>query len=215
MRRLNRSFRFGFEILHSTAACMTRHNIPLLSLEAWLERLRAYQGVVCVAPAGNFYTRRPSWPGAFSDVLSVGALAADWRHRADFSDYGSWVDIYAPGENLINAFGSGRYTYQFAPDAPKVETFSGLAQWSGTSFSAPIVTGMIAARMVRCGESAREAADALLAEARAHSIPGVGPVPLPRCEGDDGCCGHYGGGCGSGDRCGCGGRCGRHGPTLR
>jgi hypothetical protein len=211
---------------------MTRHNIPLLSLEAWLERLRAYKGVVCVAPAGNFYTRRPSWPGAFPDVLSVGALAADRRHRADFSDYGSWVDVYAPGENLINAYGNGRYTYQFEPDAPNVTTFSGLAQWSGTSFSAPIVTGMIAARMVRCGESAREAADALLAEARAHTIPGVGPVLLPRCEGDDGCCGHGGGGCGcdrgcgcgcgdgcGSDRGGCGGGCGgghgRHGRTLR
>jgi hypothetical protein len=235
VRRLNRAFRFGFEILHLTAACMTRHNIPLLSLEAWLERLRAYQGVVCVAPAGNFYTRRPSWPGAFPDVLSVGALAADRRHRADFSDYGSWVDVYAPGENLINAYGSGRYTYQFEPDAPNVATFSGLAQWSGTSFSAPIVTGMIAARMVRCGESAREAADALLAEARAHTIPGVGPVLLPRCEGDDGCCGRCGGGCGCDRGCscgcgccdgcgsdrgcecggGCGGGRGRHGRTLR
>jgi subtilisin family serine protease len=208
VRRLKWAFRFGFEILHLTAACMTRHNIPLLSLEAWLERLRAYQGVVCVAPAGNFYTRRPSWPGAFPDVLSVGALAADRHHRADFSNYGSWVDVYAPGENLINAYGTGRYTYQFEPDAPNVATFSGLAQWSGTSFSAPIVTGMIAARMVRCGESAREAADALLAEARAHRIPGVGPVLLPRCEGDDGCCGH--GGCGCDRGCGCrgGGECG-------
>jgi len=182
---------------------------------------------VCVAPAGNFYSRRPSWPGAFPDVLSVGALAADRCHRADFSDYGSWVDVYAPGENLINAFGSGTYTYQFEPDAPNVATFSGLAQWSGTSFSAPIVTGMIAARMVRCGESAREAADALLAEARAHAIPGVGPVLLPRCEGDHGCCGHCGCGCerdcdrdrDRGCGCGCCGDCGcgcghgGHGPT--
>ena len=186
---------------------MTRKNIPLLALEAWLELLRPYKGVVCVAPAGNNYTRRPSWPGAFPDVLSVGALATDWRHRADFSNYGGWVDVYAPGENLINAY---RQRYVHLPDPAQCRagtTFSGLAQWSGTSFSAPIVTGMIAARMARCGESAREAAAALLAKARSQTIPGVGPVLFPECHGGDERCGCGGdGGCGCG--CGCG-RCGR------
>jgi subtilisin family serine protease len=190
-KRLHRAFRFGFEILHITASCHTRKNIPPQALEAFLELLRPYKGVVCIAEAGNNYSRRPAWPGAFSDVLSVGALATDWRIRADFSNYGSWVDVYSPGENLINAIGSGTYTYQILPNAGQV-TFSGLAQWSGTSFSAPIVTGLIAARMTRRGESAPEAAAALLARARAQAIPGVGPVLLPTC-GDDG----------DGDRGGC------------
>jgi len=205
-KRLHAAFGFGFEILHITASCHTRKNIPPLALETFLELLRPYKGVVCVAEAGNNCTQRPAWPGAFPDVLSVGALATDWRHRADFSNYGGWVDVYAPGENLINAFGSGTYAYQIPPNSGTA-TFSGLAQWSGTSFSAPIVTGMIAARMARCGQSARKAADALLAEARARTIPGVGPVLLPRCGDDDRRCG----GCGRcGDDCGCGhrGHCG-------
>jgi subtilase family protein len=209
VQRLNPAFGFGFEILHLTASCMTRKNIPPLALEAWLELLRAYKGVVCVAPAGNNHTRRPSWPGAFPDVISVGALAADWHHRADFSDHGGWVDVYAPGEKLINAFGSGEYTGQFGAGAGLPRTFTGLAQWSGTSFSAPIVTGLIAARMARCGESAREAADALLARARDQAIPGVGPVLLPSCGGEGDECR---GGCGRCGDCGCGhGGCGGHG----
>jgi subtilisin family serine protease len=156
-------------------------------------------------------------------VLSVGALATDWRHRADFSNYGGWVDVYAPGEKLINAIGTGTYTYQIPPIPPGSgqATFSGLAQWSGTSFSAPIVTGLIAARMARCGESAREAAAALLAKAR--TIPGVGPVLLPYCDDDDEHCGHFGdgarcgcaGGCACGDMCGCGGGHGKHGRMPR
>jgi hypothetical protein len=44
-----------------------------------------------------------------------------------------------------------------------------------------IVTGLIAARMASRGESGREAAVALLAEARTRTIPGVGPALLPRC----------------------------------
>jgi subtilisin family serine protease len=211
---LNAAFGFGFGIVHITASCHTRNNIPPLGLEAWLKLLRLYKGVVCVAEAGNNHTQRPAWPGAFPDVLSVGALATDWRHRADFSNYGGWVDVYAPGENLINAFGSGTYTCKIPPNQTQVRTFSGLAQWSGTSFSAPIVTGLIAARMVRCGESAREAAEALLAKARAQTIPGVGPVLFPccdgeercdRCGGDCRCGGRRGGGCGCGGGSGCGG----------
>ena len=212
---LNEAFGFGFEIIHITASCHTRKNIPPQALEAWLELLRPYKGVVCVAEAGNNHTQRPSWPGAFPDVLSVGALATDWRHLADFSNYGGWVDVYAPGEKLINAFGSGPYTCQIPPNVGQVRTFSGLAQWSGTSFSAPIVTGLIAARMARCGESARAAADALLAKARAQTIPGVGPVLFPGCDGEERCdrcggdgrCGGYGGRRGGGD-CRCGGGCG-------
>jgi Subtilase family len=180
--RLNASFGFGFEILHLTASCMTRKNIPPIALESWLEQLKAYQGVVCVAPAGNNYTRRPSWPGAFPDVISVGALRADRQRRADFSNHGGWVDVYAPGEDLVNAFGSGTYTYQLQTGTAN---FTGLANWSGTSFSAPIVTGLIAARMARLGESGRKAADALLEEARHNAIPCTGPVLLPSC--GDGC----------------------------
>jgi hypothetical protein len=218
-KRLHEAFGFGFEILHITASGHTRKNIPPLGLEALLERLRPYKGVLCVAEAGNNHTKRPAWPGAFTEVLSVGALATDWRHRADFSNYGGWVDVYAPGENLINAFGRGTYVCQVPPNVGQVRTFSGLAQWSGTSFSAPIVTGLIAARMARCGESARDAAAVLLAKARAQTIPGVGPVLFPGCEGDErrrdcGCgCGERGGcggcgcgGCGCGSDCACGGR---------
>jgi Subtilase family len=207
VRRLNEAFDFGFEILHLTASCMTRKNVQLIALETWLGLLESYKGVVCVAPAGNNDTRRPSWPGAFPGVISVGALATDWRSRAYFSDYGGWVDVYAPGEKIINAFGAGWYTCKIPPDAGEQRRFSGLAQWSGTSFSAPIVTGLIAARMARCGESAQEAAAALLAKARAQTIPGVGPVLFPGCGGEGERCGGDGGGCRCGDRCGCGDGC--------
>ena len=91
-------------------ASPSRNNVPMMAMEAWLEQLPAYKGVVCVAAAGNNGNRLPCWPAAFDQVLSVGALASDWRSRAYFSNFGGWVDVYAPGQNLVNAYATGTYT---------------------------------------------------------------------------------------------------------
>jgi Subtilase family len=199
--KLHEGFRYGAEIFHITVASQTRHNFPLIAFEAWMQDLFQHKGVVCIVAAGNNDSRKPCWPAAFPGLISVGALRADLCRRAYFSNFGSWVDVYAPGQDLVNAFAKGSYTCHVAPHDGEVREFSGMAQWSGTSFSTPIVTGLIAARMARCGESAREAAAALLARARAQAIPGVGPVLFPGCKDDDEHCGH----CGTGRRgCGCG-----------
>src|ERR1022692_983535 len=179
VERLVAALGLGVDIFHLTMAAPSRNDLPLITFEAWLKLLRQYKGVLCVVVAGNSGSRRPSWPAAFSEVLSVGALGGDWRGRATFSNYGGWVDVYAPGRSLVNAYATGGYTCYVGPYAGQTRTFYGMAKWSGTSFSTPIVTGLIAARMSRTGENGQEAAAALLAEARSHAIPGVGAILLP------------------------------------
>jgi subtilisin family serine protease len=204
VRQLRHALGRGVDIFHLSIAAPTRHGIPLIAFERWLKLLDQYKGVVCVVAAGNDGTQVPSWPAAFPQVVSVGALGADWHDRAGFSNYGGWVDVYAPGRDLINAYATGQYRCRDAPYTDERRNFYGMAKWSGTSFSTPIVTGLIAARMWRTGENGKEAAAALLREARAQAIPGVGPILLPCDQGPDRCgCDHRS------DRCGCDHRCNR------
>jgi Subtilase family len=182
---LESALSLGADIFHLTMACLSRNDHALIGFEAWLRHLRHQQGAICIAPAGNCGFDRPEWPAAFPGVIAVGALGGDWRGRATFSNFGPWVDVYAPGRDLVNAFATGTYTcyvYPYTGPPPQTRNFYGMAKWSGTSFSTPIVTGLIASRMSRTGENARQAAAAVLAEARSQAIPGVGPVLLPCCD---------------------------------
>jgi hypothetical protein len=181
--RLEEELRRGVDIFHLSIATPSRHDLPLLAFEQWLKRLHQTKGSVCIAPAGNDSDRRPNWPAAFPGVIAVGALGSDWRGRASFTNFGGWVDVYAPGRDIVNAYATGTYTCHVAPYTGQAREFYGMAKWSGTSFSTPIVTGLIAARMSRTGENAAQAAEALLAEARSQAIPGVGPVLLPHYPG--------------------------------
>lgn len=167
----------GYGLFNLTISSPTRKLLPLAAFNAWRRRLRESKGTACVVAAGNNGLEQPFWPAAFPGMIAVGALAADGRSRASFSNYGSWVDVYARGRGLVNAWGTGEYHCYVPPGAGPDRHFYGMARCSGTSFSTPIVTGRIADRMSRTGENAEQAATALLA--RARFIPGVGRVVQP------------------------------------
>lgn len=138
-----------------------------------------HPNITLVASAGNDSKSDPFYPAAYPWAIGVGALGTDQQHRAWFSNYGSWVNVYALGEGMVNAYAYGEYTYHESPKAPAKQTFKGMARWAGTSFSAPLVAGLIAREMAQSSSSAAAAAQAVLAKAQAQAIPGVGPALFP------------------------------------
>jgi hypothetical protein len=92
------------------------------------------QGVLIIAAAGNNGIDQVSYPAANEGVISVGAVDAMGSHLA-FSNTGEQMDVSAPGLEVNAAWGS-----------------DSAARVTGTSFSAPIVTGTIAAVMTEAGD---------------------------------------------------------------
>ena len=182
VRQLTEALAYMPDVITMSAGCTTRFNLPSIAFEAlWEQRLRHCKGTVLVAAAGNDGSREAFWPAAAEWTISVGALDRDGT-RAPFSNYGSWVDVYALGVDIINAYPNGHYVYREPPRSDRGETadfVNDMCLWSGTSFSTPLFAGMTAARMSHTGQSGRSAADSLLRIARMRARAGIGPIAEP------------------------------------
>ena len=177
VRQLDEALAWTPDIISLQAGATTRGNLPLLAFEVFAQRLRAHKGTVLLAAAGNDASVRPYWPAASPWAVAVGALTADGSAAADYTNAGPWVDVSAVGDDHVNAFPTGTYlTTEPKSPAGQLREFTGLARWSGTSFAAPLVAGMVAARMTRTGVKAPRALHDLLEQAMADAIPGVGPA---------------------------------------
>ncbi len=104
-------------------------------------------GVLCVAAAGNDGVDTRSYPAGCDNVLSMAATDAT-DSRADFSNWGSWVRIAAPGASMWSSICRNYtfddlnqifYLYFFGWDGENPYMYG-----DGTSFACPLASGVAA-----------------------------------------------------------------------
>jgi hypothetical protein len=154
----------GIDVLNLSLICQTEDGDAPLTLRAAVDRVPP--NVVIVAAAGNHGAlstdpvdgppvldpRSPAFPAALDRVIAVGASTRDGRITPFTPRDAQWVELVALGDEVVSTYLDGAVRQ----DDHTVDLFTGWARWSGTSVSAALISGAIAAR-VKPGTTPRDA----------------------------------------------------------
>jgi thermitase len=109
----------GAQVINLSLGGLDRSSTIKLAVE------QAYQsGAVIVAASGNDGSGVPLYPAAFSEVIAVGATDR-YGDRASFSNYGSHLELAAPGQSIYSTLPGNSYE-----------------AWNGTSMACPHAAGL-------------------------------------------------------------------------
>ncbi|BBY43946.1 type VII secretion-associated serine protease mycosin [Mycolicibacterium celeriflavum] len=175
----------------STIACVAADTkLDDRALGAALAYAVEVKNVVVVAAAGNVGAPgqcphqnpvrpgRPDWsdvkavvsPAWYDDyVLTVGSIGSNGR-PSEFSLAGPWVDVAAPGEQVVSLDRDGEGLVAAVP------TPTGEQPLAGTSYAAPVVAGVVAILRSRSPELTARQVMRRIEETARHPAAGWDPV---------------------------------------
>lgn len=114
-----------------------------------ITRQATQRGVTVVAAAGNLNSKEEQYPAASQCVLAITAINAQ-QVKANFANWGSWVDFATPGDAIYSPL-----------------PVNGYGWWSGTSMATPFVAGQAAlAYSLKPTLTVRQMADLIAGTAR-------------------------------------------------
>jgi len=184
-------------ILVLPLVCSTDDGEAPLAMQRAINVLR--NKVVVVAAAGNHgdakpdanrvvmpgervpdVTRLAAFPAACAGAIAVGAVGptVNGFARARFSPDLPWVQVVAPGYNVMSLFLTGKVKFRPVPGyvvPAESATFEGGATWSGTSFAAAKLGGLIADAVAKGEGTAFQVAERLVNQ---KPLDGVGAYSL-------------------------------------
>ncbi len=117
------AMRSGVDVINMSFGTTTN----AATLKAVIAQVAA-AGIVMVAAAGNNGDQELQYPAAYPEVISVGATNQN-DEKASFSNYGSTIDVMAPGVGIYSTLPEGNNTY---------------GHYNGTSMATPLVSGLAA-----------------------------------------------------------------------
>lgn len=121
------AYQNGVDIISNSWHSSTYHSAIDEAIQAAFTYGRQGKGCIIVFAAGNDSSSVVSYPGNCNDtILVVGAIGDDGI-RASFSQYGSKLDVVAPGVNILSTLPNNQIGYK-----------------SGTSMACPFVAGVAA-----------------------------------------------------------------------
>jgi thermitase len=136
LRVLNSSGLGGYSVIAEAIIYAVDNGADIINLSLagpsssfLLEDAIAYaveSGVVVIAAAGNNGTQGAWYPAAYPSVIAVGSVEKDLS-QSSFSNFGDDIDVLAPGRDILTTSTNGDYQLM-----------------TGTSFAAPLVSGIAA-----------------------------------------------------------------------
>ncbi|MGA1795841.1 MAG: S8 family peptidase [bacterium] len=117
----------GADVINLSMSTPSRSEIMQDAID---EACEAYN-CIFVAPADNEDEENEAYPAAYNNVIGTTAIRVNAQNkivRRDNAQYGTWIDVVAPGESIVS----------LVPDSTDIKAIS------GTSLSVPFVSGLAA-----------------------------------------------------------------------